>query len=370
MVLGRSCSGCAGSLTLPGELDFDLVCDNKTWATTRTFTTFDRFGFDVVVVVARLAFYVPPPGTPASDPKMGRMRLVYRPIRFMQTPQIGGGIEYPDDLADEKRGTDVGLLGTAHPPRGAQGSFLSWLAVGGTIRKVVRVFGPRSYVADGKGVCPGPPGKLEPVPLRFDRCVGESAEPYNPIGRGLDEPKALLGKPAPQLEIEPDGSMNRPRPSHAAFGPLDPSWEPRRRFAGTFDMEWRRKRAPFRPRDFDPRHHDWACPDLHSDAPLAPDVPIEVGGVRPEGTWRFKLPKYPIEITSRMDGDYSEQKPHLDGIMIDADEAVIELTYRSSIRLPRKWQRLERLFVRSPAVMPDEVLPVPDGSAAQHVAAT
>jgi hypothetical protein len=351
-------------------LDFDLICDNKTWATTRTFTTFDRHGYDVVVIVARLAYYVPPPATPASAGRMGRMRLVYRPVRMMQTPQIGGGIQFADDLADEKPGTDVGMLGTAHPPRGGRDSFLAWLAVGGTLRKVVRVYGPRVFVAEGSAVVPGAPGKPEATPLRYDYCWGESVEPYNPIGRGLDDVKLLVGKAAPQLEVEAEGTVNRPRRSHAAFGPLDPSWEPRRRLAGTFDMEWRRKRAPFRPRDFDLAHHNWACPDLHSDVALEPDVPIEVGGVRPEGVWRFKLPKYPIEFTSRMNGDYSEHKSHLDSLLIDADEAVIELTYRVSIRLPKKWERLERLFVRSPALMPDDVLPAPEGAAPDAPPAT
>ncbi len=328
-----------------GDMDFDQRCDNATWAATRTFTTSDKAGYDVVVIVAKLAYAV------GFD---GAARLAFRPVRTTQVPERGGGLRFPDDLADDKRGTDVGLVGTAHPPAGASESFLAWIRAGGTLRKLVRVWGPRTFVADGAAVVPGPAGKLEPTPLRYDLAWAELEPAFNPIGRGAaSDPRALLGKPAPQLEPESEPGLGKPRRAHGAFAPIDPSWEPRRGLAGTFDLEWRRKRAPFRPKDFHLRHHDWACPELHSDAPLAPDVPVEVGGVRPEGIWRFKLPAYSVAFTSRTDGDYAEHPTHLDGYLIDADEGVVELTFRTSIRLPKKWERVERLFVTGVGEMPE-----------------
>lgn len=327
-------------------MDFDLRCENATWAATRTFTTQDRAGYDVMVVVAKLAYAVS---------FQGAAQLTFRPVRFEPAPDRGGGLKYPDDLADEKRGTDVGLIGTSHPPRGAKDSFVAWVRAGGELQKAVRVFGPRTFVADGATVVPGPPGPVGPTPLRYDLAWGELEQPYNPIGRGLSmDPRALLGRPAPQLEVETAGSLSRPRRAHASFAPIEPSWEPRRRLAGTHDLEWRRKRAPFRPKDFDLRHHDWAVPELHADDPLQPDVPVEVGGVRPEGIWRFKLPAYSVAFTTRQDGDYTEHKTHLDGYLIDADEGVVELTFRASVRLPLKWERLERIFVTGVGEMPQE----------------
>ncbi len=342
-------------------MDFDLRCDNGTWAAVRTFTTFDRAGFDVVVMVAKLAYRVS---------MLGEAKLAFRPVRFSHVLDRGGCLKFPDDLAEEKPGTDVGLVGTAHPPRGAKDSFIAWVAAGGTIRKVVRVFGPRWFVADGASVVPGPPGKLEPVPLRYDLAWGEHEPAWNPFGRGIsNDARASIGKPAPQLDLEGDpqgvGLLARGRRSQAAFAPIDPSWEPRRAMAGTYDFEWRRKRAPFRPRDFDSKHHAWAPPDLRSEEPLPTDVPIEVGGVRPEGVWRFKLPDYSVAFTSRTDGDYTEHKTHLDGILIDADESVVELTFRASIRLPKKWERLERLFVRGVGEMPAHVSEPEPASAAE-----
>jgi hypothetical protein len=92
------------------------------------------------------------------------------------------------------------------------------------------------------------------------------------------------------------------------------------------------------------------------------DEPIEVGGVLPEGTWRFKLPRYPIFFESVLDDQVRLHPTHLDGLLIDADERTVELTYRASIILPMKWDRLQaiRSFATvslAPEMLTDEPWP-------------
>lgn len=339
-------------------MEFDPLCENISWASTGCAASMDRRGRDVVVVVARVAYQVSLQGAP---------RRVLAPIRRGDELDTAGGLRAPDDLAaDEKPGTDVGLVGTAHPPRVAgQRSAYAWLSVGG-LRKVITVHGPRVYGKTWRGVAPSDPAPLvDPVPLRYDLAYGGvdpvtlKREPTNPIGRGFaSDPALLVGKPAPQLEPMAEG-VTEPHPAHAAFAPIPPQWEPRRALAGTYDAAWARGRAPVRPRDFDPRHWCWSVPGLYSPTPLMGDEQVEVGGVLPEGVWRFRLPRYAVAFEASIEGRRAPYPTHLDGLFIDADARVVELTWRAAIPLPKKWDRLERIHVLGAGELSDEVLGVP-----------
>lgn len=338
-------------------MNFDSICDNRSWATVRCEPTLDRAGRDVAVVVARLAYAVTPGG---------RATVAFRPVRFGESRDGHGGLKFPADLVDEKPGTDVALVGTAFPPRGKPvDKTLAWVQAG-QLRKVVTVYGPRRFVADWSGVVPGPPGTLEPTPLRFDHCWGghehtsaaHESDPFNPVGRGFaTDPKTLVGKLAPALEPVDDlRSGQKSHRSHGCFAPIPESFEPRRRFAGTYDPEWARTRAPIRPKDFDVAHNSWAVPELRSSTPLPTDTPFEVAGIIPEGIWRFKLPLYGMEFESTLLGEKRVHPSHLDSVIIDADERVVELTFRASIVLPRKWAMLERIRAYGVGDMPAEAL--------------
>lgn len=366
-------------------MDLDAICENVSWATVRADAMLDAAGRDVAVVVAKLAFNVSPEG---------RATIAFRPVRFGESADGFGGLKFPAERVDEKPGTDVGLVGHAHPQRGKPAiQMLAWVQVGGA-RKVVTVYGPRRFTADFKGaIVPGPSQLIEePVPLRFDHCYGGQewgdghghglghhhhhhanagwqSEPFNPAGRGFvatnGDPKSLIGKPAWVLEPVNDNRAAPSKPgqlvpiahrSHGCFAPIPEHFEPRRKLAGTFDSEWAKKRAPVRPKDFDVAHNAWAVPELRFATPLTSDAPIEVAGVIPEGVWRFKLPLYGMEFESTTFGERVVHASHLDSFLIDADERVVELTYRASIPLPRKWARLERIVARGLGRLPEEVL--------------
>src|SRR5690606_17437674 len=113
---------------------------------------------------------------------------------------------------------------------------------------------------------------------------------HNPIGRGyVRTPEDLVGRLGPELEPPEDDPSDLSRAT-ATFAPIPPDWEPRRGRHGTFDAAWIEQRAPTEPRDADPRRSCWSVDGLWSEVPLPVDVPVEVGGVRPHGLWRFRLP--------------------------------------------------------------------------------
>ena len=341
-------------------MKLEALVENISWASVSADMVMDRHGRDVAVVVAKMAYKVSRGGAP---------RLALTPVRRVDEGDGAAGVRFPADLvADEKPGTDVGLVGVAYPPprtAGDKGRAYAWLQVG-TLRKVVVVHGPRVYVKSWRGgVAPSDPAPLvEPVPLRYDKCLGGLDpvtgvfEPTNPIGMGFSsQPTRLIGEPAPQLEpasIEEGGAPSHP--SHGAFAPIPAHWEPRCSRIGTHDAAWAKGRAPVRPRDFDPMHHAWSVPGLHSQAPLVGDELVEVGGVLPEGVWRFRLPRYAVEFGSQIDGKKAAHETHLDGFLIDTETRAVELTWRASIVLPRKWERLERVWVLGVGSLPEDVI--------------
>ena len=315
----------------------------------------DARGRDVAIVVAKMAYEVS---------QEGAVRRVLSSVRRAEQRDEAGGLAFPNEVeAHEKPGTDVGLIGMACPPRAANTrTAYAWLTVG-SIRKVVLVYGPRVYVKGWRGVVPSDPAPLvHPVPLRFDHAFGGTdpitgaADPTNPVGRGFaSDPDRLVGEPAHALEPAPEGGTPPP-PSHATFAPIPANWEPRRSLAGTNDHAWARSRAPVRPRDFDPRHFNWSVRGLHSQAPLLGDEQVEIGGVRPEGVWRFRLPRYAVTIESITDGLHASHPTHLDTFFVDAERRLVELVWRAAIPLPRKWERLSRIAVLGAGELPEEVI--------------
>lgn len=342
-------------------MDFTRRYENRSWATVGALPTTDRFGNDVLLLVAKVAYAVSPEGV---------VQLEYRPVRWSDVADDGGGIKFPAELVVEKPGTDLGLVGTAHPGTlKPSDRFLAWISMG-PLRKVVHVIGARKYgVSQGRGN-PGPAAPVGPTPLRYDLCFGgtepardqqsfATPEPWNPIGRGFATDHQLLdGQPAPQLE--PVTEIGAVPPAHGCFAPLPAHWEPRRSRIGTRDAAWLRSRAPTPPLDTDELVGCWAVPELHSSTPLVGDEVVEVGGVLPEGVWRFSLPKYQLTFGTATQDGWHRWKSHLDSVLIDADARVVELTWRVALPLPRPWERLARVRIWSDTPMPREVIPTRD----------
>jgi hypothetical protein len=333
-------------------MDFDQVLENRSFAAVRTFTTMDKEGYDVCLTVAKIAFALS---------STGQARLTQRPVRASDIWDFGT-LRFPDDLQPEKPGTDIGLIGTAHGSTResrSKNSAFAWLQVG-KLRKVIQIFGPRHYRSD---LSISEPGPLGPTPLKYELAYGgrELDGSYceqNPVGVGYTINKAAMnGKPAPQLEPVYDVLSNAPKehPSHATFGPIAAHWAPRCNRMGTRDMEYLRDRFPVEPVDFDPCFWNWSTPGLYSKEPLAGDEPVEVAGVLPEGVWRFKIPHYPMRFEVVLDDTLLGPPTHLDGLLIDADERVIELTYRVTTRLPLKWERLTAIRAIAMTKLPKEM---------------
>jgi hypothetical protein len=267
-------------------------------------------------------------------------------------------IKTPSDMSLTKPATDVLLLGTAYPPRGRATTQMDVSLMAGSLRKTIRVFGDRLW--EKRGVLPSMsnPVPFETMPLVWERAYGGvdsnkgkelRAETRNPVGTGYhakDGDKALDGSRLPNLEDPTDlitGWKQSPPP--ACFAPICGHWKPRLSYAGTYDARWQQERAPFLPKDFDPRFLQLAPPGLVAPGYLQAGEWIQVQGATPSGLMRFQLPPARIEITFVIDGAPQPVSANLDTVLIEPDQNRALLVWRAGIRCDKKALRVNEVRV-------------------------
>jgi hypothetical protein len=338
---------------VPQEFGFDADSELADNAATASIPVRDKDGREILAVIAKYAYHVDAVGvvTPLEKPvdiDIGDT--------FNGDDPSKGSIQRPSQLFESKPGTDVILLGHAHPPRDRSATHVDVSLRVGNVAKTIRAHGLRVWqMGSFGGLKPGPARPIrEPVPLIYELAWGGQdlsdekkpvAEPRNYLGRGVArEPASLVDQPAAQLEdpAHPiDGRGSRP----AAFNPIHRHWQPRIQFAGTYDEAWMQTRMPFLPADFDARYHVCVPPDQWSELPLRGGEPCEILGAIPEGIWRFELPREFPRFASYTASARTEHRTYLDTVLIDADARRIELTWRAAIPLPRKYEMLRRVLV-------------------------
>jgi hypothetical protein len=311
-------------------------------------------GRDVMVVILKLTFAVGPDG---------RADLVEEGAADVDLLDTYNGedaakssIRRPSQVFDHKPGTDVILLGHAHPPIGRNVSHVDASLRVGPVSKTVRAHGLRAWQSGTfGGLKPGPARAVrEPVPLIYELAWGGAddadpmfpkAEPTNYVGRGIVAAgQSPVDQPAAQLEY-PDRPIGGGANVPAAFNPIHRHWHPRCTYAGTYDNAWEETRMPLPPIDFDPMFHVCVPRDQWSPAPLRGDEPFEILGATPEGAWRFRLPRVAPGFSSLSTSGRAEHRTHLDTVLVDADAYRVELTWRASIPLPRKLEMLDHVRI-------------------------
>jgi hypothetical protein len=266
-------------------------------------------GRELLVVVIKGTFRLPKPG---EDVRLHEQQL---PLIMADTFTGAPGFSapyYEVDFAPRKHRCDVLLQGSAHAP---QGQPTTRVAVGlrlGSWMKTFAVVGDRHWQAGLGPVTASAPEPFTVKPINYDLAFGGTdmhhADPArhaafmrNPAGRGFHHhltSEWVDGSPLPNTE-----ELNRPVDVPGgdfipmAFGPIGRGWEPRFRYAGTYDREWLDQHFPFLPPDFDEQYYQAA--------PLDQQLPIPVGGVEvslvnltADGARTFMLPNFeaPVHI--------------------------------------------------------------------------
>jgi hypothetical protein len=283
---------------------------------------------------------------------------------------------FEPEVAFFKPATDVVLVGYAYPDRpGARQVDVGFQV--GAVRKTIRVFGDRRWTSRLGVVRPGDPALFERMPLVWERAFGgwdwmavdpaeHGVERRNPVGIGYRRTVKgahVEGAPLPNLE-DPRALIGDPKdtPTPAGFGFVGPHWEPRARYAGTYDEAWRLTRMPLLPTDFDRRFFNAAPPDQIASGYLVGDEPVVIANAAPTPWLKFRLPgEPPPRITVGQQGRSDRVlEARLDTVILDTDAMQVLLLWRAHTLLPVGPHGVAEIRVRpheqSAHAVPDPVL--------------
>jgi hypothetical protein len=308
----------------------------------------DHDGVDTLFVVVRATLALAAAATPLDEqppPPPGD--------EYFGEPGASS-LKYASALHLVKPGTDVVVIGSARPARGRQ---VTEMLVGLTVgpkRKVVQVLGDRTWRRGGIT----PPRPFTELPLLWERAYGgvhridgrqTLEEPRNPVGVGFPGKRpadGAIGERLPNLE-DPRAPLTAfgQRRDPVGFGFIAPSWEPRRSHAGTYDQAWQRTRAPYLPRDFDPRFFNAAPADQVFSPALTGGEPVELVGLHPDGNLALTLPRWDLRCRVRIAGRTEAPPFRLDTVMIEPDANRLGFIFRAAVGCDKQALRIESVVV-------------------------
>lgn len=314
-----------------------LQLGNETPFTT-TITLFpDEHGVDTLYLVAAARF--------TFDRGQLRVADEQRPLRSADEfygPPHSSSLRYPGELHLCKPGAEVLVLGDAAAGGRQVETIDVGLRVGNLVDKYIRVSGDRSWQAEGASR----PEPFVRMPLRYERARGgplpdtHGLDPHNPVGTGHRDRLPNLEDPTRPMQHARD------TPPPVGFGPLAPTWAPRRDHVGTYDQRWRSSRAPYLPTDFDPKFFLTAPHDQRLPAPLRGGEPIELHNFWPTPHLRTRVPLCQLTAEAAL-GDRTEAIPlALETLLLEPGEHRLELLWRGALPCDKRMVQIDRVTLR------------------------
>jgi hypothetical protein len=227
------------------------------------------------------------------------------------------------------------------------------------------------------------------MPISYDRAFGgvddkhedeskHAAFMQNPVGRGFHKhlrSEWVDGAPLPNTEeltqpvTETDGNY---RPM--SFGPLGRGWEPRYRYAGTYDQNWLDNVFPFLPADFDEQYYQAAPLDQQINGPVGGQE-VALLNLTPDGRRDFVLPTFeaPVHVFPKK-REREDLKATLDTIVFEPALERFTMSWRVARPLRKYlheiaqvvvgmkgrewWQQREQVAIIAPmSVAPGDAMP-------------
>jgi hypothetical protein len=203
-------------------------------------------------------------------------------------------LKYDSDFFISKPTTDILLHGHAYAPNGQA---VAQVDVGmriGSLTKILRVTGNRVYRHMVR-LSPGEPEPFVALPITYERAQGghelrslQTDRPRfdarNPVGVGF---APLPGMPVPNVSYASSDPLGIP----AGFSPIASHWQPRVRYAGTYDEAWQSKRFPLYPVDLDDRFFLCSPEDQRPATHLRGGERVHLANLTPGGRLSFVLPR-------------------------------------------------------------------------------
>jgi hypothetical protein len=256
---------------------------------------------------------------------------------------------YEMDFAPRKPRCDVLFNGSAYAPGGKPVERVQVTMQVGTLSKTFNVVGNRNYSAGALYIAVSDPEPFTVLPISYDNAFGgvdrSNENPAKHRWYGLNHAgvgfhadtssKALNDKPLPNTEeigrpVTKPGGGYRPM----AFGPVGRGWEPRYKWAGTYDKKWLDETFPFLPADFDERYYQAAPPDQQTDY-LKGGEEVVLTNLTPRSRCAFRLPRLELPIVFFRNGEPERTLGTVDTLILEPDLKRFLVVWRSSLALKR-----------------------------------
>ncbi len=321
-----------------------LLC-NLTGFGAVTLPSMGRDGRDLALAVTAARYRLPHPQDPPDKPLVLHDQQVDPPVADAYNgPPASSGLRVEGQAVYFRPATDITVAGHARAPRDNPVERLKVKVTVGPCVQEVLVTGDRVWET-GLGLRMLKMSRPEPfvkMPLTWERAFGGSVfddkgtlvenEPRNPVGCGLFSSRDQAhGKLVANIEDPANpisGSEDRPNP--VGFGPVARWWQPRVKYAGTYDDAWVKNRAPVWPADFDERFFCAAPPALQATPHLQGGEAGSLEGLNPEGPPRFQLPTQHMRVRFRFNAKDVRTPMTLDAVMIDPDAGSLTLIHRAA----------------------------------------
>ena len=298
---------------------------------------------DTLYVIVKATFQIGKKITLANDQHKPLNADVY------WTEPGESSVKYASDMHIGKAATDIIMLGHACAPAQQEVSQLDIHLSVGQVTKTVRVFGDRQW-QDGRITAPV---KFKTMAMIYENAFGgthivngkiDSAETRNPVGKGFAgsrKPEEMNGLSLPNLE-NPDALIRNhsDHPAPACFGFCAPGWQPRAAFAGTYDDDWKKTRAPFLPADFNKRFLNMAHPDLVYPGFLQGGESVQITHMNPGGTVQFDVPHVQLATRIALDGNTESPAFDLETLILEPNQMTASMVWRAAMPCDKKLFKL------------------------------
>lgn len=311
----------------------------------------DKNGAEVWLVAVRGTFNIFPDGAMEIAEEQSDVCLV---------PEYSGkpgqsSLLYESDLIHSKPGTDVILHGHAYVPNGKYSTGLDIGFQVGSMSKSLRVTGDRYWDNGLLGIKMTTPQPFTKMPITYERAFGgwdrksenpekHAWEPRNHIGTGFAvKAKHLVGERVANIECRNNliSSWNQ-RPPPAGFGPVAGHWQPRLKFAGTYDERWEEERLPLLPEDFDARYYQCAPPDQQVAGYLRGGEWVVLQNFTPQGVLKFQLPTVTLNFETHFARETVSHAADLHTVIIEPDHSRLIMVWHTNLQCHAKVLKLER----------------------------
>lgn len=254
-----------------------------------------------------------------------------------------------------KPGTDVVVIGDCYAPGSGAVQCCDVDVQVGPLTKSLRIFGDRVW--DGGAITS--PRTFERMPLIYENAFGgtvyadgsvHAAQASNPVGLGF-----AAGRSVEQMQGERLPNIEDPahliqavsdEPGPAGVGAIAPFWPGRSQYAGSYDEQWQRERAPFLPRDFDRRFFQVASPGLTSQGYLRGGEPVVITNMSESGYWAFDLPAASLVGHIDWRARLHEVKLRLETVVLAPNLNRVSMTWRGALTVNQHALKVEQVTLK------------------------